>query len=137
MARRQEGDGGGGDKVCASPLFSSWRRYTVGGKGERTKGEKMETLGIRRPGKIPSTIRTFNRALRGKKRAGMATLNRVSSTARMHLSRFASQLLRHLSAISFFPRFFFLFVSSRQQRRTNYLYARGSRSFPENVYFSK
>lgn len=69
------GDGGGGDKVCASPLFSSWRRHIGGrggGKGEGTKGEreKMETLGIRRPGKIPSTIRTFNRALRGEKEGG-------------------------------------------------------------------
>lgn len=68
------GDGGGGDKVCASPLFSSWRRHIggEGGGGEGTKGEreKMETLGIRRPGKIPSTIRTFNRALRGEKEGG-------------------------------------------------------------------
>lgn len=70
----------------------------------------METLGIRRPGKIPSTIRTFNRASRGKEggESWMATLNRASRrrTARMHLSlSFSSLLLRHLSAISSFPRF--------------------------------
>lgn len=35
--------------------------------------------------------------------------------------RFASQLLRHLSAISFFPRFFFLFVSFFDSRSNELL----------------
>lgn len=38
--------------------------------------------------------------------------------------RFASQLLRHLSAISFFPRFFFLFVSFFDSRSSNELLVR-------------
>lgn len=96
----------------ASPLFSSWRRHREDKSGGEDRSRReMETLGIRRPGKIPSTIRTFNRASRGKEggESWMATLNRASSrrrTARMHLSLSLSPLLlRHLSAISSFPRF--------------------------------
>lgn len=114
----------------ASPLFSSWRRHREDKSGgEDGSRREMETLGIRRPGKIPSTIRTFNRASRGKEggESWMATLNRASSrrrTARMHLSlSFSSLLLRHLSAISSFPRFLPPLRLSAQ-RQTNYLRSR-------------
>lgn len=75
MARRQGGTEGAEIKsarVLYSRLGDGTSGGEGGGKGEGTKGEreKMETLGIRRPGKIPSTIRTFNRALRGEKEGG-------------------------------------------------------------------
>lgn len=126
----------------ASPLFSAWRRHREDKSGGEDRSRReMETLGIRRPGKIPSTIRTFNRASRGKEggESWMATLNRASSrrrTARMHLSlslsaspqtSFRDKLLSPISSSS----------SSLSDSVKRITYVRGSRSFPEDVYSSK